>query len=128
VAAISSPSNVVFIMARTALHPALVSSVCLNPWRDWDFSVQALAVYTACGFLIGGLANYLATRRPQGPQPATFGHLQTLADLVDDWNTDDNGHMWWGDKASSMEGGYRQAGTSCNTASLSTVDASKEYR
>ncbi|KAG2147820.1 uncharacterized protein EDB93DRAFT_1085305 [Suillus bovinus] len=28
----------------------------------------------------------MALRRPSGPQPAAYGHLQTLADLVDEWS------------------------------------------
>ncbi|KAG9029790.1 hypothetical protein FRB95_004887 [Tulasnella sp. JGI-2019a] len=36
----------------------------------------------------------VVTRQPLGPQPATYGHVQTLADLVDRWSM----VMYWGDK------------------------------
>lgn len=36
------------------------------------------------------MANY----HPRGPQPVAFGHVQTLADLVDVWTPT----MWWGHK------------------------------
>ncbi|KAJ8581878.1 hypothetical protein M405DRAFT_923313, partial [Rhizopogon salebrosus TDB-379] len=35
-----------------------------------------------------------ATNRRDGPQPAAYGHLQTLANLVDEWSP----VMWWGHK------------------------------
>lgn len=37
----------------------------------------------------------MATRRPHGPQPAAYGHVQTLANLVDVWTPT----MWWGHKS-----------------------------
>ena len=42
----------------------------------------------ACSFTV------VALYRPHGPQPAAYGHLQTLANLVDEWSP----VMWWGHK------------------------------
>jgi hypothetical protein len=36
----------------------------------------------------------VAMFRPRGPQPAAYGHLQTLPNLVDEWLP----VMWWGHK------------------------------
>jgi hypothetical protein len=47
----------------------------------------ALLIF-ACFFTI------VALFRPRGPQPAAYGHLQTLANLVDEWSP----VMWWGHK------------------------------
>lgn len=33
-------------------------------------------------------------RQPKGPQPAAYGHVQTLANLIDEWSPT----MWWGHK------------------------------
>ncbi|KAJ8587781.1 hypothetical protein M405DRAFT_863473 [Rhizopogon salebrosus TDB-379] len=44
--------------------------------------------------------------RPRGPQPAAYGHLQTLANLVDEWSP----VMWWGHKEDGVP--YCHAGTS----------------
>ncbi|CZR54731.1 uncharacterized protein PAC_04615 [Phialocephala subalpina] len=49
--------------------------------------------------------------RASGPQSTAYGHLQTLADLIDDWLTNKEGRFWWGDKGAS-EAGIRHAGTS----------------
>ncbi|KAG2148052.1 hypothetical protein DEU56DRAFT_107625 [Suillus clintonianus] len=48
----------------------------------------------------------VALRRPRGPQPAAYGHLQTLANLVDEWSL----VMWWGHKEDGIP--FCHAGTS----------------
>jgi hypothetical protein len=51
-------------------------------------------------------AEYLARVKPKGPQPATYGNLQAIEDLVDSWG---HGTIWWGDKGN--HGYVRRAGT-----------------
>ncbi|KAH7924929.1 hypothetical protein BV22DRAFT_1129436 [Leucogyrophana mollusca] len=48
----------------------------------------------------------VAARRPRGPQPAAYGHIQTLANLIDEWSP----VMWWGHKEDGIP--YCHAGTS----------------
>ncbi|KAG2075501.1 hypothetical protein BDR04DRAFT_1228786 [Suillus decipiens] len=49
---------------------------------------------------------FVSLRRPRGPQPAAYGHVQTLANLVDEWSP----VMWWGHKEDGIP--YCHAGTS----------------
>ncbi|MCJ1381833.1 hypothetical protein MMC17_004944 [Xylographa soralifera] len=56
-------------------------------------------------FLFAILATYMSMRRPKGPQPAAYGHLQTLADLIDEWSLT----LYWGHKTT---GDVCHAGTS----------------
>ena len=44
----------------------------------------------------------LAQTRPKGPQPTTFGHLQTLVDLIDVWPGEKD-RMYWSYKSSTEE-------------------------
>ncbi|KAG2355566.1 hypothetical protein BDR07DRAFT_1425709 [Suillus spraguei] len=64
----------------------------------WNLSI-ALFIF-ACFF------TFVAMRRPRGPQPAAYGHVQTLANLVDEWSP----VMWWGHKEDGIP--YCHAGTS----------------
>lgn len=64
----------------------------------WNLCI-ALLIF-ACFFTLVSL------RRPHGPQPAAYGHLQTLANLVDEWSP----VMWWGHKEDAIP--YCHAGTS----------------
>jgi hypothetical protein len=52
-------------------------------------------VYTIIAALFTAFITFLAFKHPRGPQPATWGSIQTLANLVDDWETDDAGRFWW---------------------------------
>jgi hypothetical protein len=64
----------------------------------WNLCI-ALFIY-ACFF------TFVALRRPRGPQPAAYGHIQTLANLIDEWSP----VMWWGHKKDGIP--YCHAGTS----------------
>jgi hypothetical protein len=60
--------------------------------------------------VISCMASFLAFKRPQGAQPTTFGHLQTLADLIDEWPEGED--FFWGHKSEAVRGCYFHAGTS----------------
>ncbi|KAG1863729.1 hypothetical protein F4604DRAFT_1929143 [Suillus subluteus] len=74
------------------------SSVVMFTAQIWNLCI-ALFIF-ACFF------TFVALRRPRGPQPAAYGHLQTLANLVDEWSP----VMWWGHKEDGIP--YCHAGTS----------------
>jgi len=48
---------------------------------------------------------WISCRKPVGPQPATYGHLQSLMDLIDEWHPT----MYWGHK---VDGEICRAGIS----------------
>ena len=58
--------------------------------------------------ILAAFTTFLSFYRPKGEQPATFGHVQTLVDLVDEWHL----RLFWGDKGARGEGEVRHAGTS----------------
>jgi hypothetical protein len=57
-------------------------------------------------FVFACFFTLVALRQRRGPQPAAYGHLQTLANLVDEWAS----VMWWGHKEDGIT--YCHAGTS----------------
>jgi hypothetical protein len=79
-----------------------------------------LIVYAIVTIIFGIFATTLALWRPNGPQPVTWGHLQTLADLIDDWAMDKDGYLWWGDKGLNHEG-IRHAGTRAKKVDLGGI-------
>lgn len=59
-------------------------------------------------FALALFAEYLIRVQPRGPQPATYGDVQALVALVDDW---DYKTLFWGDKGvSKNDSGVRVAG------------------
>jgi hypothetical protein len=72
-------------------------------------------------FLIG-FAVLVGLHRPKGALPASYGHLRTVMDIVDEWSP----KMYWGDKGGSGgEDGVRHSGTRDNP--LLDVDMSAFY-
>jgi hypothetical protein len=72
--------------------------------------------------ILAGVTSFLSFRRPNGEQPATFGHIQTLVDLVDEWHI----VLFWGDKGLNQPVGIeatRHAGTSEKPMERTLVDA-----
>ncbi|KAG2053470.1 hypothetical protein BDR06DRAFT_956530, partial [Suillus hirtellus] len=77
----------------------------LNYFSVMMFTAQIWNLCIAL-FLLACFFTVVALRRPHGPQPAAYGHLQTLANLVDEWSP----VMWWGHKEDGIP--YCHAGTS----------------
>ncbi|KAF7986255.1 hypothetical protein HWV62_35160 [Athelia sp. TMB] len=63
-------------------------TVTANCPQTWYLSI-ALVV-------LGTITTIIATYNPRGPQPAAYGHFQTLANLIDDWEPS---VIYWGQKA-----------------------------
>ncbi|KZP21091.1 hypothetical protein FIBSPDRAFT_931911 [Athelia psychrophila] len=64
----------------------------------WNLAIALIVVTIGMSFL--------AFYRPRGLQPVTFGHIQTLADVIDVWAP----RIWWGYKVTNESIGH--AGTS----------------
>ncbi|OAX40118.1 hypothetical protein K503DRAFT_864857 [Rhizopogon vinicolor AM-OR11-026] len=112
----TDPLGLVIFVAKPALHWMFGLSFDLSSQDDDDdrmLSKVTISMYTAkiwdlciTLFVFACFFTLVALYRPRGPQPAAYGHLQTLSNLVDEWSP----VMWWGHK----EGGipYCHAGTS----------------
>ncbi|KAJ8585469.1 hypothetical protein M405DRAFT_824944 [Rhizopogon salebrosus TDB-379] len=72
--------------------------VVVYPAQVWHFCIAL--------FIFACFCTLVAFHRPRGPQPAAYGHLQTLANLIDEWSP----VMWWGHKEDGIP--YCHAGTS----------------
>jgi hypothetical protein len=145
-AAVSSWENAAQFVAKALLHwiigQSLLASVAIEDTKygpevdsdsvvfkrgfQFDMVYSRLIVYGVLAVLVAVFATYLALNRPRGCQPAALGHLQTLIDLVDDWKTDEDGRMWWGDKTRPEDSSrVRHAGTACDKAVLGPICTSR---
>ncbi|KIJ19856.1 hypothetical protein PAXINDRAFT_96176 [Paxillus involutus ATCC 200175] len=109
-----SPLNVVLLLAKPLLHWMLGLGISLAGTAEDGF-LAAIAVsmfpmqilnFAFALFIFCMTFSIVALWRPQGPQPAAYGHVQTLANLIDEWSPT----MWWGDKGMGLQA--RRAGTS----------------
>ena len=104
----SSNALIAFLTSYQAL-----TLFCLKPLAHWVYSLtyfidlyRGVDIYTAqilylslVILILATFASTLVLWRYKGPQPATFGHLQTLVDLIDEWPAKDD-RLFWGDKGS----------------------------
>jgi len=74
-------------------------TVTANCPQTWYLSVALI--------VLASITTAIAMYKPRGPQPAAYGHCQTLANLVDDWEP---AKIYWGLKADN--GKYAHTGTS----------------
>ena len=87
---------------RLRASPGADASVLFRPLQILNLAALLL--------VLAGLAVLVARRRPKGPQPAAYGHLQTLADLVDRWpRLQAGGKLFWGSTGVD-EDGFGMAG------------------
>lgn len=107
----------------------------LTNMKTWTFAGSVsiglrsgpLITYSVSATLLAVLVTYLAWKKPKGPQRAAWGHIQTLADLIDSWDVDANGRFWWGDKGVNADGS-RRAGTSKAPGGMKQIMMGAPYR
>ncbi|KUJ12849.1 uncharacterized protein LY89DRAFT_737754 [Mollisia scopiformis] len=95
---------------------------------DYEFFMlyPRIFIYTIIATAIAVYITFVAFRRPLGPQPATYGHFQTLVDLIDDWSVDEKGLFWWGDKGVGFDG-IRHVGTSSSRQDIGKIQMDAVY-
>lgn len=89
-------------LAGTAVqHSMAFTIICRIPQLTYLIILWTIFV----GFMIA-----VSLQKPRGPLPTTYGHLQTMANVVDELSP----KMYWGDKSGDYQilGAIRQAGTS----------------
>ncbi|KAE9977693.1 hypothetical protein EG327_007650 [Venturia inaequalis] len=71
-------------------------------------SLLPLLTLAVLFLLLGLLTEFLVRHKLKGPQPATYGNIEALTALIDEWQ---DGKIFWGDKGPVTET-VRRAGTS----------------
>jgi hypothetical protein len=78
---------------KTIMH--WVFGLCVQVQNGRIYFGSAQIVYLAfLATLCASYVSFVSARRPKGPQPAAYGHLQTLVDLVDE----PSATLYWGHK------------------------------
>lgn len=131
--ALCSWQTVLLFVFKTVVHWMFSLAFGIH-WEGVELRLPQVCYTAVILFVLALLATGLALYKPRGPQPATFGHLQTLVDLIDVWpcrvsgavvegddvqtrvmtpllEVMDQRALYWGDKGEDGEG-FRRAGTS----------------
>ena len=113
-AAFSSWESIALFLVKPITHWLFGLGMLYQMSRDSDsLAFRCLPLFTlgGCAFVVAVCTTWMVRISPVGPQPATWGHVETLADLVDDWGMGHQGKLFWGDKGVGTNGS-RHAGTS----------------
>ena len=136
---LASPPNVLLFAAEIGAHwlfnqsllPVVIFSNAYDEanWQCILTQISLFGVPTLClaavAMVLTVVAWYEACRSPRGPQPSTYGHLQTLTELVDEWWSGER--LYWGDKGVTNDGLLRRAGTSGNAGAVGPLHFDAEY-
>ncbi|KAH8896347.1 hypothetical protein GQ53DRAFT_852497 [Thozetella sp. PMI_491] len=144
--AATSWSNVILFVAKAVLHWIIGQSVLPQvvmedqgidvPTKKFGIGVtmigSRLVIYAVCAAFMALFTTFLALRKPKGPQPVAWDHLQTIADLIDDWDASKDGKMWWGDKTNRPDPRaeiepIRHAGTSSERERVGQICMTSKY-
>jgi hypothetical protein len=106
-------------LAHIGTDGATLGDLLFGEFR-FDMFYTRLIVYAITAIVFAIFTTALALSKPDGPQPVAWGHLQTIADLVDDWTVSEDGDLWWGDKGSN-HASIRHAGTSAKETDLGEI-------
>ena len=115
--------NIALLAFKPVIHWMFGQAVSVDYAKGLLLRVPHIVYLTVlwCLFMALVLQMSFGTR-PKGPLPATYGHFQTLADLIDELSP----KMYWGDKGRISDiDGERHAGT--NTAPLPEVHMDALY-
>lgn len=141
--AFTSWQTVALFVFKTAVNWLFSMAFALY-WEGVQIRIPQVCYTAILLFCLAFLATLIALWKPSGPQPATFGHLPTLVDLIDVWPyrpkacADMDGGtqamdavpvketvtLYWGDKGANLDG-IRRAGTAHSP--LEPIDMSALY-
>lgn len=104
---IGSWQSIGLLIAKPLIHFLYGQAITMRVDLGLLFDGIGMLALSGGWIAVAAFVTFVAKRRPKGPQPAAYGHLQTMVDLVDDWSATEV--MWWGHKKS---GPVCHAGTS----------------
>lgn len=106
---LKSWETMILFVLKTVIHWIFGLAVSVLPGNGVIMRPPQIWYLTAVACVLALMGTYISFRRKGGPQPAIYGHLQTLVDLVDSWPREGQ-RMYWGHK-SEREDWICHAGT-----------------
>ncbi|KAK0559565.1 hypothetical protein OC844_004322 [Tilletia horrida] len=102
VAFLTSPPAVLLFLIKNIVHFSYIFTIQVSADRSTSKEVESIPGLDQAYFhpyFHPYIVTALAFWPRKGPQPATYGHLQTIVDLIDEWPKHGEETMYWGHKA-----------------------------
>jgi hypothetical protein len=100
IAAMTSWQTIILLISKALCHWLFGLAINVSWGLGVNMYPPQICYLTGFTFLVAIFATYVAFRRPKGCLPATYGHLQTMADIVDEYSYS----IHWGHKYGSTTG------------------------
>ena len=84
IAAMASWQTVILLISKAACHWLFGLAINVSWGLGVNMYPPQICYFTGFLFAVAIFATYVSFRRPTGYLPATYGHLQTMADIVDE--------------------------------------------
>ncbi len=123
VTVIRSWKNIILLMLKPIIHWLLGLGMTFYYGAGIFMRPPQLLYLSIALVVLAGLGTFVCLTKPKGPQPAAFGHVQTLANLIDEWS-EPSEPLFWGSKGRGVRG-ICHAGTS--SSPLKEVDMAEVY-
>jgi hypothetical protein len=107
-AATTSWQSIGLLIFKPILHWLFGLAVTVYNGAGVNMRPPQIFYLTAASLCLVVFVSIIAMGKPKGPLPATYGHLQTLVDLMDQPCR----NLHWGHKGAVVWGGTNHAGTS----------------
>lgn len=120
-AAAKSWKTIVLTLAKPFIHWLYGLGVTFILGNSLIMRPAQLMYMTLAFLALAGFGTYIAKTRPKGPQPVSYGQVQTIINLVDEWHSD----LHWGHKSEDAVTGICHAGTS--DKALPAIKLDREY-
>jgi hypothetical protein len=85
IAAMTSWQTIILLISKALCHWLFGLAINVSWGLGVNMYPPQICYLTGFTFLVAIFATYVAFRRPKGCLPATYGHLQTMADIVDEF-------------------------------------------
>jgi len=125
-ALVQSWQALVLLLCKPFLHWLFGLSLNVNTDHGVEMRPVQIIYLTTSLVLLAIFATSLTFWKPVGPQPATYGHLQTMADLIDYWPTYSEELMFWGHKRNAS-GAHRLARAGTSSEPLPSIRMDQFY-
>lgn len=91
---LKSPMSLLLLALKPVVH--WLYGLTLTYYYRWGVFIRPPQILYLAISLVGlaGFGTAICLVRPKGEQPVTFGHVQTLVDLIDEYGE----RMYWGEK------------------------------
>lgn len=105
---VTGPESLFLFLSKPVIHWVYGQTIGMNYGSGIFMHAPQIMYLTILWAIFVAVMVLMALRYSRGPLPSSYGHFQTMADVMDEWRN----VVFWGEKTAEGSAGVRHAGTS----------------